>query len=145
MPVAERNYARRAWPILAALRGSLRTESNVRFALLFGSTARGSFTKESDIDVVVDLVDSSLDRIVALDEKLSTAVGRRIDLLRLDDVETTPWLLAEVIFDGRVLVDRDSLWPGLMRRGTAARRQAGELEATRTRSALEGIDRLLEV
>lgn len=41
LPLSERSYARRAWPLLAALRTALRTEPNVRFALLFGSAATG--------------------------------------------------------------------------------------------------------
>ncbi|HVA18785.1 MAG TPA: hypothetical protein VMU55_01255, partial [Solirubrobacteraceae bacterium] len=37
IPLAESQYVRRSWPIIAGLRATLRTEPNVRFALLFGS------------------------------------------------------------------------------------------------------------
>ena len=39
IPLSERVYVRRHWTLLAKLRAFLRTERNVRFAMLFGSTA----------------------------------------------------------------------------------------------------------
>ena len=37
--------------------------------------------------------------------------------MNVDDAEDAPLLLAEVVGEGRVLVDRESIWPGLVRRG----------------------------
>ncbi len=42
MSLSEREYVRRSWRLLSTLRAALRTEQNVRFALLFGSVARGT-------------------------------------------------------------------------------------------------------
>ena len=61
---SEKRYIRRSWPLLATLRAILRTEQNVRFALLFGSAARGTDTPASDIDMLVEMRDSSLERMI---------------------------------------------------------------------------------
>jgi predicted nucleotidyltransferase len=143
LPLSERRYVRRKWPLLSSLRQALRTEQNVRFAVLFGSAATGSDTPGSDIDVLVDLRDSSLDRIVDLSSKLTRIVGRRVDVVRLQDAEADPAFLLNVLADGRVLVDREKRWARLQRRepSRAPRRQLQH--AMRARAALGGIDRLL--
>jgi predicted nucleotidyltransferase len=143
LPLAERRYVRRSWPLLASLRAVLRTEHNVRFALLFGSAATGTDSEASDVDVLVDLRDPSLDRVVNLSAKLTAAVGRHVDVIRLQDAQSDPLFLADVVSGGRVLVDREGLWPRLRRRERGLRRRGDEQEAERTRAALAGIDRLL--
>lgn len=143
LPLAERHYVRRSWPLLAALRTVLRTEHNVRFALLFGSAARGTDTQASDVDIVVELRDPSLERVVDLSSKLSTIVGRRVDVLRLEDVLTEPFVLDGMLADGRVIVDRDDHWPRLRRRGASLVRHARAGAADRSGAALRGVDRLL--
>lgn len=143
LPLAERRYIRRAWPLLATLRGSLRTEQNVRFALLFGSATTGADTPASDVDLLVDLRDSSLERIVDLSTKLTADIGRRVDLVRLTDAEHEPAFLAVALADGRVLVDREQMWPRLREREAAIRRHGRKQERQRARVALAGIDRLV--
>src|SRR5579859_3644350 len=113
MSLSEREYVRRSWKLLSALKGALRTEQNVRLALLFGSVARGTAAPGSDVDVLVALRDPDLERVVELATKLTAATGRRVDVVRLEDAESEPSFLADVIADGRVLVDREGLWPGL--------------------------------
>jgi predicted nucleotidyltransferase len=125
------------------LRTVLRTEQNVRFALLFGSTARGTDTPASDVDIVVDLRDPSLERLVDLSERLTAVVGRPVDVIRLQDAEADPLFFADVVTEGRVLVDRDREWPRLRRREAGLRRRGREEEAQRARAALAGVDRLL--
>ena len=71
LPLQEREYVRRSWGLLATLRTALRTEQNVRFALLFGSAATGMDTPGSDVDVLVDLRDASFERVVDLSTKLT--------------------------------------------------------------------------
>lgn len=143
LSLAERRYIRRSWPLLAALRAALRTEHNVRLALLFGSAATGTDTRASDVDVLVELRDPSLDRVADLSAKLTAAVGRRVDVIRLQDAQSDPLFLADVVAGGRVLVDREGLWPRLRRRERGLRRQGHRQESHRTKTALAGIDRLL--
>src|SRR5207247_9778707 len=75
LPLSERDYVRRSWRLLSGLRSALRTEHNVGFALLFGSTARGTDTPDSDVDVLVALRDPGLERVVELGERLTAASG----------------------------------------------------------------------
>jgi predicted nucleotidyltransferase len=141
--LSEREYVRRSWTLLSALRAALRTEHNVRFALLFGSAARGTDAPGSDVDVLVALRDGRLERIVELSGKLTAATGRQVDVVRLEDAQAEPSFLADVIADGRVLVDRGRLWPRLRSREPALRRAGRRTQAERTDAALGGIDRLL--
>jgi predicted nucleotidyltransferase len=142
LSLAERRYVRRAWPLISALRRSLRTERNVRFALLFGSAARGTDTALSDIDALVVMRDASLDRVVDLEAKLSAATGRRVDIVRLEDAERQPSLLADIAAVGRVLVDRDGVWARLRRREPRLRHEARVRDAQDARAALAGVDEL---
>ncbi|MBV8734308.1 MAG: nucleotidyltransferase domain-containing protein [Solirubrobacterales bacterium] len=143
MPLSERQYVRRSWKLLSALRTALRTEHNVRLALLFGSAARGTAAPGSDVDVLVALRDPGLERVVELSTKLSAATGRRVDVIRLEDAQSEPSFLADVIADGRVLVDREGLWPRLRRREPTLRREGRRTAAQRAQAALAGIERLL--
>src|SRR6202040_2732000 len=102
LTLSERRYARRFWPLIAALRESLRTQPNVRFAMLFGSSATGMALPTSDVDVLVDLREDSLDSLLEVSRKLTTDTGRPVDLLRLSDAERDPALLAAALADGRV-------------------------------------------
>ena len=144
MSLSERGYVRRSWKLLSMLRGALRTEHNVRFALLFGSAARGTDAPGSDVDVVVALRDPDLERVVGLAIKLTAATGRRVDVVRLEDAENEPAFLADVIADGRVLVDRGGLWPQLRAREPSLRRAARRSEAARADAALTALDRVLK-
>jgi predicted nucleotidyltransferase len=139
----EREYARRSWPLLSAMRGALRTEPNKRLAVLFGSTAVGSYTPASDVDVLVDLSDDSLDRVIDLTSKLEAAVERPVDMVRLRNAERDPLFLAKILAQGRVLVDRERRWPRLSSREAGLWRRGLEEKDRRARAALDGIDRLL--
>jgi hypothetical protein len=141
--LAEQRYIRRAWCLISALRRTLRTEHNVRFALLFGSAARGTETPESDVDILVSLRDASLDRVVDLEAKLTRATGRRVEIVRLEDAALQPAFLAEVTADGRVLVDRDEVWADLRGRGSRRQRQDRTRRRHETKTALAGVDRFL--
>jgi predicted nucleotidyltransferase len=143
MPLSERVYVRRSWPLISALRTGLRTESNVRLALLFGSTATGTDAPGSDVDVLVDLRDPSFERVVDLVTKLTRLVGRPVEVVELKDAEAEPSFLAQALNDGRVLVDRDDLWPGLHGLKGSLRRRGSAHDARRVKRALAGIDRLL--
>jgi predicted nucleotidyltransferase len=143
MSLSERQYVRRSWSLLSTLRTALRTEHNVRFALLFGSAARGTDAPASDLDVLVALRDPSLDRIVELGTKLTAATDRRVEVVRLEDAQCEPSFLADVVADGRVLVDREGLWSRLRDHEASLRREGRSVDAVRTQAALAGVDRML--
>ena len=143
LSMTEQQYIRRTWWLISALRRALRTEHNVRFALLFGSAARGTDTPESDVDVLMTLRDARLDRVVDLEGKLARATGRRVEIVRLEDAEPQPALLAEVIADGRVLVDRDDAWAGLRGRGSRLQGQPHARRIEETKAVLDDLDRFL--
>jgi predicted nucleotidyltransferase len=121
----EEAYLRRQWPLLRELRGALRTEPNVRLAVLFGSQATDRGTERSDIDLLVVLSDPSAARVAQLTGRLERQLGRDVQIVRLADAERTPSLLADALDQGRVLVDRDRRWPELVsQRGLWHRRAA---------------------
>lgn len=143
LDTAEKQYLRRSWSLLAALRGALRTEQNVRFALLYGSAARGEDTAASDIDLLVELRDPSLTRVIDLGVKLEALLGRPVDVLTLDDAERNPQLLAQALGDGRVLVDREDRWESRRDELGALQLRARKSARRARRRALDGIDRML--
>jgi len=145
LTLSERQYIRRSWPLLAALRRTLRTEPNVRFAALFGSAATGADSPTSDVDLLITLRESGLEHVVDLSTKLGAILGRPVDVVRLEDAEADPSFLADALAEGRVVVDRDRVWPRLGERAARLRRRGRNEQAERAESALEGIDRLLAV
>jgi len=124
----EEAYLRSHWELLRALRAALRTEPNVRLAVLFGSMAIGNDDEHSDVDVLVVLHDSNVSRLAELAERLSRSVGREMQLVRLSEAQTSPALMSDVIDHGRVLVDRDDLWSALKKRAPRWRRLAHRIE-----------------
>lgn len=140
---AEKQYLRRSWKLLAGLREALRTEHNVRFVLLFGSTARGEDTAGSDVDLLVEMRDPSLARIADLSAKLETLLGRRVDILTLEEAGENAQLLAQALEEGRILIDREGRWPELRDEAEALQRHAREGACRARRRALAGIDRML--
>jgi predicted nucleotidyltransferase len=129
--------------MISRLRSALRTEHNVRFALLFGSYAIGADTPNSDVDILVALHDPGLQRLVDLKTKLTDLLGRRVDLVVLDDATDEPSFLANALAEGRVLVDRDERWHAMRARERRLRQRGTTLDAQRVRNALAGIDRML--
>jgi len=138
----EKRYLRRSWKLLAALRQVLRTEPNVRFALLFGSVARGDDSNESDVDLIVEMRDPSPVRVLDLELKLEGLLGRRVDILTLEDAAANPVLLAEAVAEGRTIVDREERWAQLSSEAEAMDSRARRYLNARGRKALAGIDRL---
>ncbi|HET9591361.1 MAG TPA: nucleotidyltransferase domain-containing protein [Solirubrobacterales bacterium] len=138
----EKRYLRRSWKLLAGLREALRTEQNVRFALLFGSAARGDDDEGSDVDLIVEMRDPSPVRIVDLELKLERLLGRRVDVLTLKDAGANPVLMAEAVTDGRTIIDREERWIRLSAEAEAMESRAQRHLRDRSRSALAGISRL---
>lgn len=136
MPVEEQAYLQANWPVLAGLREALRTEPTVRAAVLFGSYARGDQHPWSDVDILVEAQPGTpLQRIAG---RLRERFGVPIQLMELADAQKAPLLLAEIVREGRVLVDRSQLWPRL----TAARgriERAADRERKRIDAELEAV------
>jgi predicted nucleotidyltransferase len=124
----EEAYLRGHWGLLRALRAALRTEPNVRLAVLFGSTAIGSDEQRSDVDILVVLHDPGVGRLAELAQRLSRRIGREMQIVRLSEAQTSPVLMVDVIDHGRVLVDRDDLWSSLGQAAPRWRRLARSVE-----------------
>lgn len=143
MSAAEKRYVRRRWRLLATLREALRTEPNVRLAVLFGSAARGEDAPGSDVDLLVEMEDSALGRVADLGAKLEALLGRRVDVVTREQAEAAPHLLADAAAEGRAIVDREGHWPRLRGELDSLRRRARRRDRRRTREALAGIERML--
>jgi predicted nucleotidyltransferase len=124
----EEAYLRAHWPVLRKLRASLRTEPNVRLAVLFGSIATGVERADSDLDVLVVLDDQSVRRLADLAGRLSLRMDRDVQAVRLLDAERSPALMADVLRHGRVLIDREGRWPSLKASETGRLRLADDQE-----------------
>lgn len=147
IPAEERTYLRRHWPTLSRLRRILRTERSVSMAVVFGSVARGNDTPESDIDLLIALRQPSLSSTVALVERLRKGTGLPIEVVELQDAPRHPLLLAEILRDGRVLIDRDGQWAHLKSKrktiDTEAEQERQRL-AKRAHNAIVAFERRLE-
>ena len=130
----EELYLRSHWGLLRELRSALRTEPNVRLAVLFGSTATGADHSGSDVDLLVVLSDPSVGRLADLAGRLSRRSGREIQVVRLQDAESSPALMADALEQGRVLIDRDRRWPKLAATARRWQRMAQSNEPSLTDS-----------
>jgi len=106
--ISERAYLTAHWRLLSSLRTALRTEPALSLAVLYGSRARGDHRSNSDVDVLVALRQEANLRELA--SRLSQRLGLDVQLISLNDAERTPLLLAEILRDGRVLIDRGDVW-----------------------------------
>jgi predicted nucleotidyltransferase len=113
-PLREEAYLRSHWGLLSGLRRALRTEPNVRLAVLFGSLAKGEGSQASDVDLLVSLREESAGALAGLSGRLSERLRRDVQLVRLQEAERSPTLMLDVLDEGRVLVDRDRQWPRMV-------------------------------
>ena len=113
---AEGAYLRDHWALLSKLMSALRTERDVRLAVLFGSTATGEDTPASDVDLLIVHRRPEWMTQAGLRIRLRRALGVPVDVVMLEQAEAQPSLLADVLREGRVLIDRDDLWGALLQR-----------------------------
>lgn len=113
---AEEVYLRGHRTLLSKLMGALRTERDVRLAVLFGSTATGEDTPISDVDLLIIHRRPEWRVQADLRLRLRRALGTPVDVVMLEQAEAQPSLLADVLREGRVLIDRDDLWSSLQQR-----------------------------
>lgn len=102
-----------------AIRQVLERDRRVAYALVFGSSARGSQSVHSDLDVALGLARGaclSTAELGALASQLEAAVGRSVDLVLLDDAP--PGLAYRIFRDGLPVVERDR--PALVERRARA-------------------------
>jgi predicted nucleotidyltransferase len=138
-------YLKSHWDLLATLRRALRTEPNVRLAVLYGSAARGDDREDSDADVLVSFASPHPSARLSLAVHLERALDRHVDVARLDLVdESAPLLLLQVVNEGRVIVDRGDEWRGIQARHAEIERRAYRAHAEHLRQAREAIRELLE-
>jgi predicted nucleotidyltransferase len=99
--------------------------------VLFGSRSRGDDHADSDVDLLVSVREGERRR--ALASRLSEKLGLRVELVTLEDAQEAPLLFAEVVREGRVVVDREGLWPRVLRDRErverAARRERHRIDA----------------
>ncbi len=86
----------------------LAEDSRIGYALVFGSSARGTAHAGSDLDIAVGL--ESCTRLSALElgdliTRLERASGRSVDVVVVD--EAPPALAYRVFRDGRVIVEKN--------------------------------------
>jgi predicted nucleotidyltransferase len=137
-------YLSAHWELLSKLHRALRTEPNVRLAVLYGSAARGDDREDSDADVLVSFAEDRPDARVGLCVRLERALGRDVDVARLNGVDrTAPLLLQQALDEGRVVLDRDDEWPPLQARRPEIARRAASDHAERCRRAREAVRQLL--
>jgi predicted nucleotidyltransferase len=71
---------------------------------VFGSFARGEGTERSDVDLLVEFRKrNSLLALIALERKMSAALGRRVDLLTREAI--SPYLRESIERDLRVVYE----------------------------------------
>jgi excisionase family DNA binding protein len=113
LPLDEQRYAETHWELVQMLRTALRTEPSVRLAVLFGSAATGEDGPGSDADVLVSFQEPAGLQPLALGRRLGRALDRRVQVITLAQGQQQPSLFADVLAEGRVLVDRDGMWASL--------------------------------
>lgn len=145
LPSAERRYVRANWSLLSRLLEALRKQPNVRLAVLFGSVARGEQQPDSDLDLLVRFRRDDHRARADLIDALEEASGRRVQLVSKDQAEEAPLLLADVLDEGRVLVDRDRDWPRLKRRERQIVRRARAEDERLQRLAWNAPDALEQI
>jgi hypothetical protein len=94
--------------VIEAVRRALESDPHIAYALVFGSTARGTPRKDSDLDVALGIAAGlrlSALEIGDLASRLEAAAGRPVDLVLLD--EAPPGLAYRVFRDGQVVFARD--------------------------------------
>lgn len=108
--------------VIEGLRAVLEADSRIAYAVIFGSSVKGTTHVGSDVDVAIGVIHKrrlDLMEIGDLRSRLEAAVGRPVDLVILD--EAPPGLAYRIFRDGRLIFARDE--PSL-----AARRARAILE-----------------
>jgi len=90
--------------MIETLQTLLQSDANVQFGYLFGSYAKEEAYEQSDVDIAVYLTDTTLDKQLELIQTLQKAVGKKIDIVVLNDVKNL-YLLESILREGMLLKD----------------------------------------
>ncbi len=71
----------RLMAFLAEYKKNHQAEYGIKRLGLFGSTARGSETDQSDIDIVVELAKQDLFLIIGIKQELEEKLGSKVDIV----------------------------------------------------------------
>ena len=117
---------------LKAVLQELRKEGKIPVALLYGSYARGTPHKRSDIDLAVFIRARDEKEETDIIDKILMSTERQISILRLDDEDESPFVVQEAL-KGIHLVkaDEDTLFE-------VAHRVLHDAEEIRFRRSLSG-------
>lgn len=140
----ERDYLRRHWAMLSELRSALRTKPKARLVVLYGSLARGDADEGSDLDLAVMLADDSPAARRELRDYLEQVAGREVDVVTFDRAEADPLFLERIIEDGRVIVDRDGVWPRLRERRRSIKARARRVYERQMKEAARALEELTQ-
>jgi len=135
----ERRYALGHWELISCLRRALRTERDVRLAVLFGSVAVGDDRSSSDVDLLVARRSDSPRPRAALSLRLGRALGRRMHLVDLEQAQASHALISDVLREGRPVLDRDGLWNALLGRRDEVLADAGREDRALLADAQEAV------
>jgi predicted nucleotidyltransferase len=94
--------------MLDAVRSILQEEPGLAYALLFGSSARGTERAGSDADIAIELEPGAprdVQTLGTLVARLSSAASRSVDLVLLDEAAAP--LAYRIFRDGHLLVERN--------------------------------------
>lgn len=75
------------------------SKHNITYCYLFGSYARGEAKENSDVDLLIKTDITGL-QFLTLIEELRTALNKKVDLLRLSDLQSDNPLILEVLKEG---------------------------------------------
>ena len=117
---------------LKAVLQELRKEGKMPVALLYGSYARGTLHKRSDIDLAVFIRARDEKEEIEIIDKILMSTERQISILRLDDEDESPFVVQDAL-KGIHLVkpDEDTLYE-------VAHRVLHDAEEVRFRRSLSG-------
>lgn len=124
-------WLRSHWALLAQLRSALRVEPSVRAAILFGSTAQGTDLPSSDLDLIVELAGDDPLALGRLRRRLMRKIGRPVDLFLLADLVAEPEILVPLLDQARPIIDRDFVWPRVLRKRRSLVQRAQQRTASR--------------
>ena len=135
----EARYLRSHWALLHTLKAALRAERDVRLAVIFGSTAVGEDEPGSDIDMLVAHRRSEQRALAGLRLRLRRAVNKPVHVVSLDQAQNFPSLLADILQEGRPLIDRDGIWGEMSAQASDVLEQAAQEDRATAANALNTI------